>query len=159
QHLLFAVVRDLRKSGVGVIYISHRLEEIFQLADRVTVLRDGESVGTSRVDEINENELIRRMVGREVSHIYPPSESTAGEVVLPLRNVGCAASGVREVSFEVRAGEVFGLAGLVGAGRTELARVLFGLTPADGGEIALNGRAISVHSPRDAVELGIAYVP
>src|SRR4051812_566960 len=159
QHLLFAVVRDLRKSGVGVIYISHRLEEIFTLADRVTVLRDGESVGTHAVGEINEAGLIRLMVGREVSQIYPESESVASNVVLSLRGVGCRASGVHDVTFDVRAGEVFGLGGLVGAGRTELARVLFGLTPADTGEILLNGERLSLRSPQDAVAHGIAYVP
>jgi rhamnose transport system ATP-binding protein len=159
QHLLFAVVRELRKSGVGVIYISHRLEEIFQLADRVTVLRDGESVGVNAVDDINENILIRMMVGREMSNIYPPSESAPGEIVLELRNVSCAASGVRGVNLAVRAGEVLGLAGLVGAGRTELGRVLFGLTPADAGEILLNGKALAIHSPAEAVAQGIAYVP
>jgi rhamnose transport system ATP-binding protein len=176
QHLLFAVVRDLRRSGVGVIYISHRLEEIFDLADRVTVLRDGESVGTrqvrsSRGDEaggpglptpaatLTEAELIRLMVGREVAQIYPPSESAPGDVVLSLRGVGCAASGVRDVTLEVRAGEVVGLAGLVGAGRTELARVLFGLTPAGAGEISLNGARVTLRSPQDAVAHGIAYVP
>ena len=159
QHLLFAVVRDLRKQGVGVIYISHRLEEIFALADRVTVLRDGQSVGTHDVGDINEAGLIRLMVGREVAQIYPAAESVPGDVVLALRGVGCAASGVRGVSFEVRAGEVFGLAGLVGAGRTELARILFGLTPADAGEISLRGQRLALHSPRDAVAHGIAYVP
>src|SRR3954463_8941548 len=159
QHLLFAVVRELRQSGVGVIYISHRLEEIFALADRVTVLRDGESVGTNRVSDINEAALIRLMVGREMTHIYPPSESAPGEVVLKLRDVGCAASGIANISFEVRAGEIFGLAGLVGAGRTELARILFGLTPADQGEIELNGQRVSPRSPEEAVARGIAYVP
>ena len=159
QHLLFAVVRDLRKSGVGVIYISHRLEEIFALADRVTVLRDGESVGTHPVDEMNEASLIRLMVGREVQQLYPPSESVPGEVVLKLNGVGCAASGVRGVSLELRAGEILGLAGLVGAGRTELARVIFGLTPADAGEIMLHGERVTLPSPQDAVARGIAYVP
>ena len=159
QHLLFAVVRDLRKSGVGVIYISHRLEEIFTLADRVTVLRDGQSVGTNAVSDMTEASLIRLMVGREMTQIYPPSEATPRDVVLALRDVGCAASGVRGVSFEVRAGEVFGLAGLVGAGRTELARILFGLTPADAGEIALDGARIAPQSPQEAVAHGIAYVP
>ena len=189
QHLLFAVVRELRASGVGVIYISHRLDEIFQLADRVTVLRDGESVGTrlvrsSRREEapsenaecgvrsaefdqslltsaatLTESELIKLMVGREVSSIFPPSESEPGEVVLALKNLGCTASGVKNVSLDVRAGEVVGLSGLVGAGRTELARVLFGLTPADSGEILLNGQRISITSPQEAVEHGIACVP
>jgi rhamnose transport system ATP-binding protein len=159
QHLLFAVVRDLRQSGVGVIYISHRLEEIFQLADRVTVLRDGESVGTNKVDEINEAALIKMMVGREVSSIYPPTESAPGEVVLSLKNLGCTAGRVRNISLDLRAGEVVGLAGLVGAGRTELARVLFGLTPADAGEIRLNDQRITIPSPQEAVGHGIAYVP
>jgi rhamnose transport system ATP-binding protein len=159
QHLLFAVVRDLRKNGVGVIYISHRLEEIFALADRVTVLRDGESVGTNDVSDINEAVLIRMMVGREMTQIYPPSEATPSAVVLGLRDVGCAAAGVRGVTFEIRAGEVFGLAGLVGAGRTELARIVFGLTPADAGEIRLNGESVTILSPNDAVARGIAYVP
>jgi rhamnose transport system ATP-binding protein len=159
QQLLFGVVHQLRDSGVGVIYISHRLEEIFSLADRVTVLRDGESVGTRQLNEINEAALIKLMVGREVSHIYPPAEGSAGEIVLSLQNVGCAAGGVRNVSLEVRAGEVLGLAGLVGAGRTELARILFGVTPADAGEIRLNGARVTLSSPPEAVAHGIAYVP
>jgi len=180
-HLLFAVVRELRKSGVGVIYISHRLEEIFQLADRVTVLRDGESVGTRIVKSLNrltvesssdstiqqfndsttltESDLIKMMVGREVSQIYPPSESAPSEIVLALKNLSCAAGGVKKVSLEIRAGEILGMAGLVGAGRTELARILFGITPADSGEIFLNGAQIKIHSPQDAVANGIAYVP
>jgi rhamnose transport system ATP-binding protein len=159
QHLLFAVVRELRVSGVGVIYISHRLEEIFALADRVTVLRDGESVGTLKVTEMSEAALIKLMVGREVSSIFPPAESEPGAVVLSLQNLGCTASGVKNISLEVRAGEIVGLAGLVGAGRTELARVLFGLTPADSGEIILNGQCVTITSPQEAVAHGIAYVP
>jgi rhamnose transport system ATP-binding protein len=159
QHLLFAVVRDLRQQGVGVIYISHRLEEIFALADRVTVLRDGQSVGTRAVSGIDEAGLIRLMVGREVAQIYPAAESAPGDVTLSLRNVGCSASGVRNVSFDVRAGEIFGLGGLVGAGRTELARILFGLTPADAGDITLHGKKLTLTSPQAAVAHGIAYVP
>jgi rhamnose transport system ATP-binding protein len=159
QARLFTVVRELRAAGVGVVYISHRLEEIFALADRVTVLRDGASVGTHGVKAMDEAGLIKLMVGREVAQLYPPAESPPGDIVLSLQNVCCVTSGVRSVSLELRAGEVFGLAGLVGAGRTELARVLFGLTPADTGEIKLNGRAIAIHSPQQAIELGIAYVP
>jgi len=180
--LLYEVVRKLREQNVGIIYISHRLEEIFQIADRVTVLRDGESVGTrfvcrSRREEaltekpeisqslvtsapaLTESELIKMMVGREVSTIYPPSESKASEVVLSLQNLGCSISGVNNVSFDIRAGEIFGLAGLVGAGRTELARILFGITPADSGKILLNGKPIQISSPQDAINLGIGYVP
>jgi rhamnose transport system ATP-binding protein len=159
QHLLFAVARELRANGVGVIYISHRLEEIFSLADRVTVLRDGESVGSNRLDELNETELIRLMVGREISQIFPEPEGSLGDVVLALRNVSCAAGGISDVSFQVRAGEVLGLAGLVGAGRTELARVLFGITPLDSGEILIRGQRAAIRTPKDAIEHGVAYVP
>jgi rhamnose transport system ATP-binding protein len=159
QHLLFGVVRNLHASGVGVIYISHRLEEIFALGDRVTVLRDGESVGTNNVEDINESQLIKLMVGREVSQMCPPSEKAPADCVLSLKGIGCAISGVHNITLDVRAGEVVGLAGLVGAGRTELARVLFGLTPADAGEIMFNGRRITIGSPMEAIAHGIAYVP
>ena len=159
QHLLFAVVRDLRAAGVGVVYISHRLEEIFALADRVTVLRDGESVGTNAVDQLTESQMIQLMVGREVSAIYPPSECAAGAVVLEMKHVSCADSGVQDISLTVKAGEIVGMAGLVGAGRTELARILFGITHASAGEILLDGKAVKITSPSDAIAHGIAYVP
>ena len=159
QELLFNVVRNLRAAGVGVIYISHRLEEIFALADRVTVLRDGESVGTRPVAELTEAELIRLMIGREMQDIYPPAEGAPGPVVLALRGLGCAAGGVHGIDLELRAGEIVGLAGLVGAGRTELARTLFGITPADAGDLQLHGQPARIQSPADAVALGLAYVP
>jgi rhamnose transport system ATP-binding protein len=159
QERLFTVVRELRAAGTGVVYISHRLEEIFALADRVTVLRDGESVGTQAVTDVSESGLIKLMVGREVNVLYPPAETKPGEVVLEVNNLGCAAGGVERVTFNVRAGEVFGLAGLVGAGRTELARIIFGLTPADTGEMRLQGQPVAPHSPQQAVAHGIAYVP
>jgi len=159
QHLLYKVVRDLRESGVGVVYISHRLEEIFALADRVTILRDGESVGTRAVDDLDEAGMIRLMVGREVDTIYPPAGGAAGELVLSVKGLECAEGGVSRVDLEVRAGEILGLAGLVGAGRTELARVLFGITPADSGKIFLNGNEVRIGSPGQAIARGIAYVP
>ena len=156
---LFAVIHTLRKQGVGIIYISHRLEELGQIADRVTILRDGTYIGTRPMAEVGRSELIRLMVGRELSAIFPKIHVDPGPVVLELKDVSCAAGGVRNVSLSVRAGEILGLAGLVGAGRTELSRVLFGLTPADDGQILLNGRAVAIRSARQAVELGIAYVP
>ncbi len=159
QHLLFAVIRELRQRGAGVVYISHRLEEVFALADRVTVLRDGESVTTRAVDELNEESLIRLMVGREISHLYPQSASERGEIAFSLRGLGCSRSGVHQVNLDLYRGEVLGVAGLVGAGRTELARVLFGVTPADSGQILQDGVPVDIHSPQEAMARGIAYVP
>ena len=159
--LLLELIRSLRSWGVGIIYISHRLEEVFRIADRVTVLRDGETVGVRNLsgDEVNESELIRLMVGREISTLFPPPAHAPGEVLLSVRELGRRSSGVHGVNFDVRAGEILGIAGLVGAGRTELARVLFGITPADSGAMMLAGRRLRLRSPRDAVEAGIAYVP
>jgi rhamnose transport system ATP-binding protein len=156
---LFRVVRELKAQGVGIIYISHRLEELSSLADRVTVLRDGQTVTTRPMKDIDKPELIRLMVGREISAIFPKRDVKQGDVVLETRNLGCRESGVRGVSLSVRAGEILGLAGLVGAGRTELARILFGLTPATEGEILFQGRPVAIRTPAAAVDLGIAYVP
>ena len=158
-HHLFGVIRELKKLGVGMVYISHRLEELPQIADRVTVLRDGAYVGTRLMAEVDRAEMIRLMVGRELSAVFPKITVPLGEVVLETRNLSCRTSGVMDISLKVRAGEILGLAGLMGAGRTEFARVLFGLTPADRGEILLNGKRGSVDSPAHAVQLGIAYVP
>jgi len=156
---LFRVVKDLKSQGVGIVYVSHRLEELYALADRVTVLRDGQTVATRPMKEVDRPELIRLMVGREISAIFPKRDVKQGEVVLETRGLECRESGIRGVSLSIRSGEILGLAGLVGAGRTELARVLFGLTPATGGAILLNGREASVPTPAAAVEQGIAYVP
>ncbi len=125
QHLLFAVVRDLRAQGVGVIYISHRLEEIFALADRVTILRDGRTVGTNRVDEIDETAMIRMMVGREVTAMYPPPQSAPGEPILKLSGLGSSAGGVSGINFELRAGEVVGMAGVGRSGAAPNSRKPF----------------------------------
>jgi rhamnose transport system ATP-binding protein len=156
---LFAIIRDLRQSGTGIIYVSHRLDEIAQIADRVTVLRDGAHIATRPIAEVNRQELVRLMVGRELSSLFPKRSVAMGDTVLELQNVACSNSGVHSVHCTVRAGEILGLAGLVGAGRTELARVLFGLTPATGGAIFLRGKAVRIESPACAIGLGIAYVP
>jgi rhamnose transport system ATP-binding protein len=156
---LFAVIRRLRAQGVGMIYISHRLEELPAIADRVTILRDGRTVETRAMSDVDRGELIRLMVGRELSAVFPKRAVALGDVVLELRGVGCSAAGVRGVSLTVRAGEIVGLAGLVGAGRTALARTVFGLTPADEGEILLRGEQIGIDGAARAVEAGIAYVP
>ncbi len=156
---LLGLIRVLKAEGVGIIYISHRLPEIFEVADRITVLRDGASVGTFAAGDLDESELIRRMVGRALTSEYPPALSEPGEIRLEARGLGCARWGVPEVSFQVRSGEIVGLSGLVGAGRTELARVLFGITPADSGQILVEGREVRIQSPRDAVDAGICYLP
>ena len=156
---LFKVIRQLRSRGVGIIYISHRLEELPLIADRVTVLRDGCTIETRLMSGVDRQQLIQLMVGRELSTVFPKNEVAAGEVVLELRHFGCAAVGVHDVNLAVRAGEIVGLAGLVGAGRTELAGAIFGLTPADQGEILLRGRTVRIDTPAQAINLGIAYVP
>ncbi|HVR69664.1 MAG TPA: sugar ABC transporter ATP-binding protein, partial [Vicinamibacteria bacterium] len=156
---LFAVIRELRARGAGIVYVSHRLEEIFALADRVTVLRDGALVASCALAEVDRARLIRLMVGREIASVFPERTGTRGEPVLEARGLACRAGGLREASLTLHAGEILGLAGLVGSGRTELARTLFGLTPADHGEILLRGRAVRIGSPARAVSLGIAYVP
>jgi rhamnose transport system ATP-binding protein len=156
---LFRVVRDLREQGVGIIYISHRLEELYRLADRVTVLRDGTAVATHALAEVGRDALVRLMVGRELTAVFPKTENPLGAVTLELAGVGCRVSGIRDIHLSVRAGEIVGLAGLVGAGRTELARILFGITPADSGEIRLRGQPVRLSTPARAMRHGIAYVP
>jgi rhamnose transport system ATP-binding protein len=174
---LFKVIAELRAQGVGVIYISHRLEELFEIADRVTVLRDGETVATRAMKEVSRAELISLMVGRELSAVFPKREVKIGETILEIRNLSSRAAGVHNVNLSVRAGEILGLTGLVGAGRTELAQALFGLLPSDDGSVFLhqppnNKRSnksnksyksyreeVTIDSPSKAVELGIAYVP
>jgi len=156
---LFKAIRLLRARGAGIIYISHRLDELQTIADRVTVLRDGRTVATSPMNAVNQEELIRLMVGRELSAIFPKREVELGETALELRGLGCSSTGVSNVSLSVRKGEIVGLAGLVGAGRTELAKAIFGLAPADNGEILLKGERARIANPADAIRLGIAYLP
>jgi len=156
---LFRVISELRAAGVGIIYISHRLEEVIQIADRVTVLRDGHYVTTRAAKGMTRGEMIQLMVGRSLEAVFHKAEVSVGEVLIETRGLGCSASGVRDVNLQVRAGEILGLAGLMGAGRTELACILFGLAPADRGEILLRGRAIVIRKPADAIAHGIAYLP
>ena len=156
---LFAVIAQLRSEGVGIIYISHRLEELPLIADRVTVLRDGRTIDTRAMSEVDRQQLIQLMVGRELSAVFPKRAVQTGDVVLELRGLGCAASAIHDVDLSVRAGEIVGLAGLVGAGRTELARTIFGLTPPDRGEVLLREKTIRIESAAQAIQSGIAYVP
>lgn len=156
---LFQVIGELKAQGVGIIYISHRLEEIVKIADRITVLRDGETIATRDARDVERSELIQLMVGRAVNAVFPKREVARGEVMLELRRVSSRRAGVRNVSLEVRKGEILGLAGLVGSGRTQLVETIFGLTAADSGEIVIGGQRAVVSSPRDAIRCGIGYVP
>lgn len=157
-HRLFHLLRDLKSRGVAVLFISHRLEEVFQIADRITVLRDGRHVGTFPIAEVTPSAVVRMMVGREMREMFVKTATPGAEALLEVR--GLTRKGVfHEVSFEVRRGEIVGLAGLVGAGRTEVARALFGLDPVDRGEIRIEGRLVHIHSPIDAIQLGMAFIP
>ncbi len=154
---LFTIVRGLRDRGVAVLFVSHRLDEVFELCDRATILRDGRWVATAATSELTTSDLVRHMVGRTVS-LFPKVESPVGDVLLEVRGL-TRGDAFRNVSFDVHAGEIVGMAGLVGAGRTEVARVLFGVDRADVGEIQLAGRPVSFATPAAALAAGIAYVP
>jgi rhamnose transport system ATP-binding protein len=156
---LLGVVKRLRNQGVGIVYISHRLEEVLAIADRITVLRDGRSVGTEDAVGLPAADLVRRMVGNDFWD--PPSRMSSehGDVVLAVRHLTSRVTGLRGVSISVRRGEILGLAGLVGSGRTQLAEAIFGITPADEGEILVAGAPVRVSAPHDAVRAGIGYVP
>jgi rhamnose transport system ATP-binding protein len=159
---LFQAVRSLRRHGAGVIYISHRLDEVFALADRITVLRDGETIATRATKDVTRSELIAMMIGRELSTVFPKREIALGslqDAALEVRGLSNRAAGVRDVTFTVRRGEILGFAGLVGSGRTQVAETLFGLTPADAGTIVVRGTPIRIASPSDAIRSGLAYVP
>lgn len=154
---LFEIVDMLKKKGVTIIYISHRIAEVFQISDRVSVLRDGKFIKTVPTAQVDRDELIRLMVGREVSDTYPKRDFTPGDVVLELQDV--SGNGVEHISFAVHSGEILGLSGLVGAGRTETMRMVFGADPVDSGTILLNGQPIHPTHPSDAVKLGIGLIP
>jgi rhamnose transport system ATP-binding protein len=155
---LFDIVRRLKARGVAIIYISHRLDETFAIADRVTVLRDGAYVGTRLTRETNSGELVQMMVGRRIDNMFPKTEAPIGEPVLEARDL-VRRPLTKSISITVRAGEIVGLAGLVGSGRSELAQTLFGVWPAESGEIRLMGEAVTIRSPAEARARGIAYVP
>jgi rhamnose transport system ATP-binding protein len=155
---LFRLVRRLRAEGTAIIFISHRLEELFEIGDRVTVLRDGSYVGTRLMKDITRDDLIRMMVGRTITNLFPKQDVRAGEVVLKVEDLARAGS-FQDVSFELRRGEILGMAGLVGAGRTKVARALFGVEPPTEGRIQVEGREVVITSPQQAIELGLAYVP
>ncbi len=155
---LFGLMRRLRSEGTAIIFISHRLEELFEVADQVTVLRDGAYVGTRPVKGVTRDELIRLMVGRTISNLFPKQDVKPGEVALKVDHL--THTGIfKDISFELRKGEILGMAGLVGAGRTDVARAIFGVIPPTSGTIQVEGRQVEITSPQQAISLGLAYVP
>ncbi|HKP53966.1 MAG TPA: sugar ABC transporter ATP-binding protein [Chloroflexia bacterium] len=155
---LFAIVRQLREAGTAIVFISHRLEELFALADRVTTLRDGTYVSTRDMSSVTTEDLIRMMVGRTLGELFPKQAVEAGEVVLEVEGLGREGS-FSGVSFQLRRGEILGMSGLIGAGRTNVARAIFGTEPATAGTIKLDGKIVTIKSPNAAMALGIGYVP
>ncbi|MGE7186312.1 sugar ABC transporter ATP-binding protein [Peribacillus sp. NPDC006672] len=154
---LFEVMKGLTKKGVSLVYISHRMEEIFAICDRITVMRDGKTVDTKRIVDTNFDEVVQKMVGRELEDRFPHREAHLGEVVIDVK--GLTKKGLFEdIHFAVRKGEIVGVAGLMGAGRTEIMRALFGVDQIDSGEIAVEGKKVSIRKPTDAVRYGLAFI-
>ena len=154
---LFALIRRLKARGLGVVYVSHRLKEVLSISDRVVVLKDGRVTGDVATAATSEDEIVRLMVGRELAHGFARAETTRDEVVLEVR--GLSSRWHRDVSFSIRAGEILGFGGLVGAGRTELAKVIFGEFPRTGGTVSLQGRPVAIRAPSDAIAAGIGLAP
>ena len=156
--VLFEVMQSLRKKGVSIVYISHRMEEIFELCDRISVLRDGTYIGTKKIPETNMNEIVKMMIGREIGERYPKRDCAIGSEVFRVEDL--TKEGVfHDVNFSVKAGEVLGVSGLMGAGRTETTRAIFGVDPKTGGEIFLDGKEVKISCPMDAIKAGIVLAP
>lgn len=155
--VLFQVVNSLREKGVSIVYISHRMEEIFELCDRITILRDGSYIDTKKIADIDMNDVVKMMIGREIGERYPARDVKIGDVVFEVKNLNCPGA-FENVDFNVRAGEVLGVSGLMGAGRTEIMQAIFGNMPHVTGQIFLNGKEIKNKSPQQAIENGIGFI-
>ncbi len=154
---LFEIIRDLREQGIGIVYITHKMNELFEIADEFSVFRDGKFIGTHASSDVTRDDIIRMMVGREITQMFPKEEVPIGDVVLSVKNL--ALNGVfRDVSFDVRAGEILGIAGLVGSGRSNVAETLFGVTPASSGTISIDGKTLSIDSPNTAIRNRMAFL-
>ena len=154
---LFEIIRDLRAQGKGIVYITHKMNELFEIADEVSVFRDGRYIGTRAAGEVTRDDIIRMMVGREITQMFPKETVPIGDVRLSVRNLSL--KGIfHDVSFDVRAGEILGVAGLVGSGRSNVAEALFGVTPATSGEIWINGQRAAINSPGAAMKHGMAFL-
>ena len=154
--LLFTVIRSLREKGCGIIYISHRIDEIFSICDSVTVLRDGQFIDETAIENLNKDKLIENMVGQKIDDYYPYTPSIKGETLLQVNQL--SAAGVENVSFSLNKGEIIGFSGLIGSGRTELMKIIYGATNKSAGEIRIKNRKLNIFSPSKAISQGIAYV-
>ena len=154
---LFRIIKTLRESGKGIIYITHKMNELFEIADEVSIFRDGKHIATKAATEITRDEVIRMMVGREISQMFPKIPAEIGDIVLSVKNL-CLAGIFEDVSFDLRAGEILGIAGLVGAGRSNIAETIFGVTPATSGSMEIKGQPVDVRSPGIAMEHGMAFL-
>ncbi len=157
EQQLFRIIRKLKEKGTSVVYISHRLSEIFEIADIVTVFRDGKNVGTERIDQLTMEQIIEMMIGRTMDEMYPKVPAEIGETILQVKNLSHRKF-FRNISFEVRKGEILGIAGLVGAGRTEVIETIFGVRPKLSGEILVHGRPVAINSPRDAIANKMSFL-
>src|SRR5699024_9621122 len=155
---LYKIAESLREEGVAIIFISHRFEDMFRLADRVTVFRDGKYVVNWGIEEVTHDRLIQAMVGREIKQLYPTKNNEIKGELLRVNKIGKAGH-FKDVSFTLRKGEILGLTGLVGAGRSEVCQAIFGIEPKDEGEIFIHGKRLNIDSPTDAINLGIGYLP
>lgn len=155
--ILFRVMRHLKDQGITILYISHRLEEVFEIADRVTVLRDGSHISTSLIADITTDDIVKMMVGRELGDLYSKKASPQSEHILEVKGL-CSGKSLKNISFYLNKGEVLGISGLIGAGRTELARAIFGIDPFDQGEIFIDGKSVKIRSPREAISMGIGFL-
>lgn len=157
SEVLFNIIHSLRKEGLTILYISHRMEEVMDLADDISILRDGEIVHSAPRSDLDVNTIVKYMVGRELNDFYPKRDSKIGEVVFEVKKLN-ATNGIKDVSFVVRRGEIVGMSGLVGAGRSETAQAIFGIVPVTSGEIFLNGKALKISNPTQAIKNGIAFL-
>ncbi|MBY5777046.1 sugar ABC transporter ATP-binding protein [Rhizobium leguminosarum] len=154
---LFSIIRDLRAQGIGIVYITHKMNELFEIADEFSVFRDGRYIGTHASTDVTRDDIIRMMVGREITQMFPKEEVPIGEVVLSVKDL-CLKGVFNNVSFEVRAGEILGVAGLVGSGRSNVAETLFGVTPASSGSVELYGKPVTITSPTEAIRNRMAFL-
>lgn len=154
--MLFQIINRLKAEGVSIVYISHRMEEIFQICDRITVMRDGKSIDTHNISETNDRQIVKEMVGRDIDNFYPNEDNRTNDVLLEVKNLNN--KNIKDISFKLHSGEILGFSGLMGAGRTEIMRAIFGLDPLDSGEIFIEGELVDIKNPHTAINHGVGFL-